>query len=232
MKIDDDTLKRTYRGYGASRRPPNRKRCPSPAAIARSFEPSCSMRRKKRIVDHISECALCHDEFMIFLELKRSEALEDLVEDPTAVEHRRSGKEEARWLGRFPIWRYACIVLGIGLALSSYVLLVRQINPPGIVRTVASDIVLLHPKPDQKISSSVLFRWRRSPASEYYVVELFDEQLLPVWSSDIVHDPEIRLPGAVWSRLLSGRSYYWMVTGFAHESKAGESHLARFRIDR
>jgi hypothetical protein len=92
--------------------------------------------------------------------------------------------------------------------------------------------MLLSPKSGQTISSSILFRWRRTSDAEYYVVELFDEQLLPVWSSDVLRNPEVFLPQEVSARLLPDRSYYWMVTGFVQESKTGESPLVRFRIVR
>lgn len=232
MKIDHDTLSRSYREYAASQRPPDRKKCPSPAALARSFEPSYSNRKKKRIIDHISACAFCHDEFMMFMELKRSETTEDRTKDRLAIEDRHSGRKALRTLGRSPRWQFACVLLGICLALSSYLILVNQGDFSGSRRTQESGIVLLSPKVDQSISASIPFRWRTDSDAEYYVVELFDEQLLPVWSSDIVRDPKILLPREATSRLFAGRYYYWMVTGFAQESKIGESPLARFRIDR
>jgi hypothetical protein len=232
MKIDHDTLRKSYRGYAALRRPPDRKKCPTPAAIAGSFEPSYSIRKKKRIIDHISACAGCQDEFMMFLQLKRSETTEGCATDPVAIEDGHSGRYKTRALGRLPLWQYACVLFGMCLAVYSYVLLSQQADSSGSRQTRERDIILISPKADRTISSSILFRWRQNSAAEYYIVELFDEQLLPVWISDIVRAPEMRLPPNVSSRLLPDRPYYWMVTGFAQDSKIGESHLTRFKMAR
>ena len=232
MKIDRDTLRRSYRAYMASRRPPSREKCPSPEAIARSFKPSYPAWKKRRIIDHISECSSCRGEFMMFLELQRSETLEEQAQEHKPFETRPSGRERIRTLARSPLWQYACVLIGICLAATSFVLLVQQGSTSGTRRAHDSDIMLLSPKSGQTISSSILFRWRRTSGAEYYVVELFDEQLLPVWSSDVLRNPEVFLPQQVSARLLPDRSYYWMVTGFVQESKTGESPLVRFRIVR
>lgn len=214
MKIDDDKLKEIFQGYASSRRPLTRKGCPSPKAIARSFEPSASVRKKKRIVDHVSGCSSCHDEFMMFLEIQRREPASD------------------RLKSRPPLWRYASVLLGLGLVVTSVFVAVHQKELADIQRAAEAGIILLHPKADQSLSGPPVFRWQARSAADFYVLELFDDALLPIWTSDKVRDLQVPLPPQVTATLRPGKSYFWMVTAFSQGSKIEESHLGRFVIHR
>ena len=219
MKIDDDQLKEYFRGYTASKRPLTRKGCPSPETVASSFEPSASVHKKKRIIDHISGCSLCHEEFIMLLEIQKRE--------PDKVRAIRQERSD-----RTSLWQYACVLLGLGLVMMSFFVSVHQKEISIVERSAKTGLTLLDPKVDQSLSGPLVFRWQGRSVSDYYILELFDDALLPIWTSDRVREHHIPIPPEVYATLQPGRSYFWMVTAFLQGTKTEESRLRRFIIHR
>jgi hypothetical protein len=219
MRIDDDQLKEHLRAYTASKRPLSRKKCPSPETIASSFEPSASIRKKKRVVDHIAGCSFCHEEFMMLLEIQENEPA-------------KLGALSQRRPGRPPLWQYACVLLGLGLVMTSFFVSFRQKELSIIERSAETGLTLLDPKVDQSLSRPFVFRWQGRYVSDYYILELFDDALLPIWTSDKIQELQIPIPPEVYVTLRPGRSYFWMVTALLQGAKTEESHLRRFIIQR
>ncbi len=221
MRSEHSDLKELFQGYVASKKPASRQGCPSPEDIVRSFEPSAPKRMKKELVDHLSECSYCREEFAIALELRKSGPR------PLALQPAGSGPGK---LGQPALWQLACLLLGVSLAVSSLVLLVHQRELAETRRTGEAGLGLSFPKPGQKLSGPIVFRWQPTPDSDHYVLELFDEALLPVWTSDKIRDVQIPLPPAISSGLKPGKAYFWMVTAYSGEATLAESDLARFVI--
>ena len=219
MRIDDDQLKELFRGYAASRKPLTRKGCPSPEVLASSFEPSASVRKKKNIVDHISGCSSCREEFLMLFEIQWREPAR-----PEALSQRRSSRP--------PVWQYACVLLGLGLVMTSFFVSVHQKELSSIERSAERGITLLDPKADQSLSGSIVFRWRGRSASDCYILELFNEALLPIWTSGKIQELQIPIPPEVYTILEPGSSYFWMVTAFSQGAKTEESRLGRFVFHR
>jgi hypothetical protein len=229
MKIELDRLRALFRGYTASKRPPDRRGCPSPRAIAGSFEPSLSRRARKNIADHISECPFCREEFMIFLEARRSEAGAPVPEDRAISDQPRPlPRKRAGGSGLAVVWQYACVLIGLGLAISSFFMVIQQKHSSEVQRSRESEILLLFPRASQVITAPPIFRWRGSPTVDYYVLELFDEAMLPIWTSERIRGSQAPLPLDVFSGLHPGKSYYWMVTGFSLALRTEESGLSQF----
>ncbi|MGB8960185.1 MAG: hypothetical protein WCC00_14345 [Candidatus Aminicenantales bacterium] len=219
MRIDDDQLKELFRGYAASRKPLTRNECPSPEVLASSFEPSASVRKKKKVVDHISGCSFCREEFMMLFEIQKRE--------PSRLGVLSQGRSS-----RYPLWQYACVLLGLGLVMTSFFVSVHQKELSSVERSAERGITLLGPKADQSLSGSFVFRWRGRSASDYYILELFDDALLPIWTSGKIQELQIPIPPEVYTTLRPGRSYFWMVTAFSQGAKTEESHLGRFIFHR
>lgn len=226
-------LRKLYKVYAASRHPADRSACPSPHQLVRSFEPSFSRRSQKRIVDHISECSYCREEFMLLLEKRRSEdssAEKDSL-GPTDDRGRRF-QMNIRGLNGSLAWRWVAVVAGIGLALSSYFTVIRQRNPSAVQRANESRIIQLAPRSGQAMTGPLLFQWERNSKVDYYVLEMFDDRMMPVWASSRIREARLTLPTEVRAGLIPGRTYYWMVTGFTQDSLKLESGLAKFQLHR
>jgi hypothetical protein len=229
--MNNERLRELYGAYTTSQRPFHRRDCPSPRELVGSFEPSYSRRRQRRIVDHMSECPDCREEFMILIGMQRSEASEQDLPAQGRRDHRYSKDDSPRRYGSFA-WQTVAVMIGIGLALSSYLIVIQQNNPSGIQRANASTISLLAPRTGQTITRQPLFRWERNSKAEYYILELFDAQMMPTWSSARIRGHRLILPPEVASSLIPGGTYYWMVTGFTLDSERLESGLSLFRVQR
>jgi hypothetical protein len=129
-------------------------------------------------------------------------------------------------------WQYVAVIFGIGLAVSSYFLVIQQRPPSSNQRANGSGIILLAPGTGQTIRGPLLFRWERNPQADSYILEIFDAQMRPVWTSSRIHDSRLAPPQEAASLLIRGETYYWMVTGFALDSTRLESGLSSFRFRR
>jgi hypothetical protein len=230
MKVDDAILKELFQGYGTTRRSLDRKECPSPSEMVRSFESSSPIRKKKRIVDHVSECPFCREEFLLLFEIQRSSPSLSNIRDTKAHYGPQTGTPIRSEPNHLRFWQYACSLLGLGLVISSLFLIVKQKDLSEVERTARTELILLSPKTGESVSRPLIFRWRGRSAIDYYVLELFDEALLPIWTSDKIRDIQVQLPTPIISMLRPGRSYYWMVTSYSKGSETNESRLAHFRI--
>ena len=230
MNIDLDKLKRLFQGYTAAKKPRGRKGCPSAPELTESFEPSCSARRKKKVIDHIMSCPPCREEFMMLLERQRRESgsCEEAGQDtePDATTERAGHRGVRRSL----LWQYAGAVLGLGLIVVSLIFVKDQWDRSQALRGSQPQIILAAPRMGQAVSGPFTFRWKGQAHSDYYILELFDEALWPVWASDRITGSRLEIPTDILSRLSAKKTYYWMVTGFSGPAKTEESPLGRFRV--
>jgi hypothetical protein len=229
MKTELRGLKKLYQAYVISKRPPNRAKCPSAEAMAQIFEPSMSVRKKKKIVDHISDCSFCRNEFTILFEMRKFDTDNEAVGSFLIESPGRNSIRTKRRPNR-PIWQYACVLLGLGLAVYSVAILDIQNEVIDAQRAADADIVLTSPVHNKTLKDIIIFRWKAKKASDYYVLELFDEAYFPIWTSGNTYDDQVSLPPDIRAKLNQGRPYYWMVTAFIHDSQVGESALARFFV--
>ncbi len=226
MKTDHPDLRETYQAYASSHRFPGRKKCPSPQAIARSFAPKTPVRKKKKIIDHISACPMCREEFMMFFEHHKTPSSDPIADLPKPPGDIRKGL-------RYPaLWQGALALLGLSLIVYSFFFIGHRAEVSGTRQLVSSEITLLSPERELSLSSPAIFRWQATPGSEYYVVELFDETLLPVWVSDKTQDLQVQLPSKISLNLRPGQPYFWTVTAYIRGSACAESRLLRFDVRR
>ena len=226
MKSENRDLKELFQAFARSKGPEDRRNCPSVQDLADSFDPGASRRKKKRIIDHLSECGDCREEFRLYLELNRFSS-EDQRDLPRAVSAKasRTLRSSSRLL-----WRYAAIAVALGLVIAGFVLLKRGEIPEVVRNPAGTNIALVEPVSGSVRPEEVVFRWKELASAQHYVLELFDETLLPIWVSPPLREMETRLPEDIARALKAGASYFWMVSGYSGSSKIAESRLARFEV--
>ena len=230
MKIEYDDLKKLYQGYITSKIPGNRNKCPSPMALFNSFKSSTSLRNKKNIIGHITDCSFCREELELFLELQRYQTSSNTVNNATSLAAFSTDKlETVNSVKRF-MWRYACLLFGLALSISAYYLIVQINDLTEGKRANEPKVLLITPAHMHAFPKPLIFRWQEQSASQYYILELFDNSLLPVWTSQKILDVQIQLPDKVMSRLHSDNYYFWMITAFSSTHKISESELMRFLV--
>lgn len=226
MKIDNRTLADLYKEYIELNTSSLEDDCPSSESLANSFMPSASPREKNRIADHISHCRSCRDAFMILLQRQHCDA-------STAFEQDNGERKDhpnnifSKLMDISPFFRFSCVFVGL-LLITTSALIIIQNESSSTSRSGGAGINLIYPVTAHPKSEKLIFQWKKQPESEYYVLELFDEALLPVWTSQKADVLQAQLPDDVYSSLQSGKSYFWMVTGFSEDLKSAESPLTRF----
>lgn len=230
MNRDNDILQKAFLASAASQQPLNRKRCPSLETIAGSFEPRASKRTKKLIVDHLSKCSCCREEFRFYHDLQQLHRTLHQSEGEGSFIDSLDIPSEAGHPNTRPLWSYASILLGLAL-ISSVLLLFFQSTDISVIQRNQSTVVLLtYPLSSHDISEELTFRWKELPSAKEYVLELFDESLLPLWTSPRIQSLQFRLPPELNQKIAAGRRYYWMITAYSGPVKTGESKLTQFVV--
>lgn len=237
MRINDDNLKSIYKSYVLTRTPLSRRACPSSEEISNIFIDSGLKEEKEKIIDHITNCSYCVQEFDAFLEITRQE--QKLVEEINLflkTEDRPSpvSKKNTKKMMKFALaWKFALAsVIAVVLAGATFFITNGLIfnkktekrgDRPGQIRMLA-------PRSDHAFESPLLFRWNEIAERDYFIIEIFDESLSPLWKSAKVFETSYRLPPDVEGLMHKGRSYFWMVTVFFSNGLTRESHLEEFRM--
>jgi hypothetical protein len=234
MKIDIDGLKAMYPDYVRQKKPISLKDCPSPKKMVRLLRSGSSDKEATKIIDHISRCSLCFSEFEFLLEVFRKE--KDFLQE---VEKRLSESEglghgeklRRRILGWRLEWRLALIFAGLLLA-GFFVAKFLIFQPSEVYRSGSlTDIKLLEPTGDEVSRAALVFRWEKVSHTEYYILELFDQALAPVWNSDrITQEESIALPEELITALEVNRVYFWMVTAYLENGEKISSPLQKIKL--
>lgn len=226
MKSANRDLRELFQAYVDSQETTIGKRCPSLKVLSDSFEFDTPGRKKKKVIDHLSECSTCREEFRLYFDLQKFPLGErhagDYGETDVADKFRR---QKALF-----IWRFATIVVGACLIFSSIMLFIKDAEISETERAGAMGIMLVSPVRSLAGSEGLVFRWEAFGDAQYYIVELFDEDLLPVWVSPPVKEVYIQPPAELCANMGAGAVYFWMVTAYSNAAKIGESRLARFKV--
>jgi hypothetical protein len=199
-------------------------------ALSISFGSPTSIRNKKEIIDHITECSFCREEFEILLDLHKWQAsFSTLTSENSSTDSTKPKLGAANSVKRI-IWRYAYFLFGLVLILTANYLIIQRNSISEAMRTSEQRILLFAPARVHIFPKPLIFRWEAQPPSQYYILELFDNSLLPVWTSQKLFDIQTQLPVEVLSRLQSGNFYFWMITAYSSTQKISESELLRFLV--
>jgi hypothetical protein len=227
MNLRNDDLKRSYRSFIDSRIPENRKDCPPLEELVSFFELRGRTGGKLKIVDHVTRCSACAQEFEFLLELRRHQ---QKITSQLPV-----GRPVKRFFQSFPasidgtnlFWRFSSVLVGMLLVIASLTVILQKGSRLAEMRAVRSSLALLKPASGQSVMPPLKFAWERLPGAETYVLELYDEALLPLWKSPETSLTHFVLPLEETERLLPGHRYFWIVTAFCEGERISESGLSQ-----
>jgi hypothetical protein len=242
MRIDSDDLKALYQAHVRSKTLSSLKDCPSPKKMMRLLRSKSSAKEATQIVDHISRCSSCFCEFEFLVDVLRKEKefireVEQLVQSREARVGRKADCRTIFGLrmGWRPLlsrlsWRTAFFLAGFVLAgfLVSKLVLFRA---PEKYRTgTSAGFELIQPVAKRIPRSSLVFKWEEVEDSEYYILELFDQALTPIWKSGKINEKFAVLPEGLTRMLETDRSYFWMVTACKTTGEKITSRLEEFSL--
>ncbi|MHB8093584.1 MAG: anti-sigma factor [Candidatus Aminicenantales bacterium] len=233
MTIDDKNLRGLYQSHVAEESPMTREACPSVDRLLESFDADCSREAKDSIVDHISHCALCAQEFDFIRRLRAQEKAltEDLEKIKVASEAKIRKAEKARLpFFRRLAWKYAPI-LAVIIAIIGGVIFLHQGRDMKIGRGKQFlPLSLIQPLGRATESLPLVFKWQGIKGGEFYKIEIYDEALRLIWESPKAAATELALPPSVQTQLTRSKTYFWCVTAFGQGVKIGESEVRPFQI--
>jgi hypothetical protein len=230
MKYDDDHLRAAFLAGTATQRPRDRQDCPTLESLATSFEPGASKRKKRQIIDHLSKCSFCQEEFEFYHELQQFHyELQIENEEDDHAEASGSCPKGSHSHIR-PLLSYVSLFLGFIIISSVLILLFKNVNIFEIERSKPSAVILAYPTSSHHMIEELIFKWKDYPSAQYYVLELFNDSLEPLWTSSPIQGLLIRLPHEMGDEIKPGSHYYWMITAYSGPSKIGESKLTQFVI--
>jgi hypothetical protein len=229
MKINRKDLKELYRDYLEDNPPVSRAKCPSPQDITACIRGKGSKKTRAQIIDHIFQCGYCREEFHFILETIREE--KNFIHDLSTIIQERGLRKKDKINPLFPLrlsWLYSLILM-IGLVMITF--LVKNISEERKYRGGNSQLLMLiSPKKNTSLGKQLKFEWRPVQKSDYYILEIFDEALYPIWNSDKITVNHTLLPEKITNTLKEQKTHYWMVTAFLSDGKTIESRLQKFTI--
>lgn len=230
MKINHKDLKRLYRNYLDDIQPISRANCPSPKDILDCLRNKYSKKKKNLILEHIVQCSYCYEEFKFVQETVRAEEkfIIDLQGLCPEKKQRRKNKFYLQAISFRPVWIYGLILI-TGAVLVS--LLVRNISEEQKYRgNETHAVTLISPTAKTEQKAQLEFKWKDVHKSEYFILEIFDETLYPVWTSDRIKENQVILSKETTDILSKQKPYYWMVTAHLSDGKTIESRLQGFFV--
>jgi len=231
MKISFKDLKRIYRDFIMEKTPLSRKDCPPQEDLIKFSRSKLSEKQKSKIIDHITQCSYCVQEFKFILQILKDE--KNLIEEIGKVLRAKGDPLITRRNKKifFPIlsWKYVSLFIGAIIIIFTVIIFTnlekREYRGPNL-----RQIYLIEPVNKKYSKSSLIFKWDSVKSSEYYVLELFDQTLYPVWKSQRIFKTQVALPREIANRLKENKTYFWMVTAFLHQGGKIESRLEKFTL--
>jgi len=231
MKINSKDLKRIYRDFIMEKTPLSRKNCPPQENLIKFSKSKFSKKQKSKIIDHITQCSYCVQEFEFILQILKDE--KNLIEEIGKV--LRTEREPLTTRGKkrmfLPIlsWKYVSLFVGAIIIIFT-VIIFTNLEKREYRGINLKQIYLIEPVNKKYSKSSLIFKWDSVKSSEYYILELFDQTLYPVWKSQKIFKTQVVLPLEIVTQLKENKTYFWMVTAFLHQGEKIESLLEKFTL--
>jgi hypothetical protein len=227
MGMSDIEIGRIYRAYVAGKIRASRRNCPPIKDVREAFEGKTRRAAKDRIVDHVSDCAYCAQEFEFIRAVRARER--ELDEGIRGIARLR--RPALMFLSR-PLWNYAIGIAMIAIVLSG-ILLFRGNGPRDEWRNGSVAIPEARgPSGHIDTPSRLIFRWKPVAGATSYIVEIDDESLRLIWESPPVMTSAALLPEPLKESFSGDKKYYWSVTALDSEGRIGESRFEVFSVDR
>jgi hypothetical protein len=227
MKTNNPELKRAYRAYVQSRPAAGRTNCPSPEEIWVLLRSGGRRRRKARMMDHVTNCSACFAEFEAFLGILRAEGR--FIANVQTNSRDRIARAPRSWRRKYaPAFATLIMVVAAVTVLSTRWLgVAKKSEERG---RVSGQLRLFTPGTNRALRVPLVFKWEKVPRVEYYIVEIFDGSLLPLWKSPPVTRDFCSIPQTVEKKMRRGTSYFWMLTAIQQDGTKSESSLEIFTL--
>ena len=235
MKIDNEALKYYYKSFLEEISPPTRVNCPSPELLLKSLRFRISKRKNRKIIKHLFSCVHCSREFEFMIETIKKEKETDqeigqlFLQSPD--EKKPSKRNNSVPVSSIPK-KLSYLTTGIVIIVLFSIFMLKTQKVPQFRRTRASPLQIVFPNEIKLQLPQLYFKWDTGQKSDYYIIEIFDETLLPIWRSDKLTISPFYPTEDLLVRLEYEKTYFWMVTSYGKNKKISESRLVDFFLNK
>jgi hypothetical protein len=240
MKIKHNELQKLYKAYIMDRIPQSQKKCPPQKEIVNFFRLKLSENRKSKLINHITNCCYCAQEFEFILQtLREQENLSKEIgrlfcsknkskEIEKGIKKDSPQSAKKRWIF-FPAlsWKYVLPIFIVSIIISALIIF-KKPEKTEFRDEHLYQISLIEPINGKYFKPSSVFNWTEIKNSAYYILEIFDETLYPVWESNKISKNHYALPEETVKKLIKNKTYFWMVTVYFSDGRKIESGLEEF----
>lgn len=242
MKINYKDLQKQYKAYIRENSILSRKNCPSIKKFINFFKSKMSEKQKTKIIDHVTNCYFCAQEFEFIFQILRY--VLKLNEEIASVLRSKNDRKTIKKVAKsnisnqrkkqkifFPMlsWKYTSLIIGTAIIISALIILYNSGKKEyrGINH---NQLYLIEPVDGKYSKSLLLFKWNKFKGSDYYILELFDETLFPIWKSNKIFKNHIILPNEIAKSLNENKTYFWIATAFLPNGRKIESEIGEFTL--
>ena len=221
MKLNNIDLRQIFLANIEVNIPSTRKECPSPKKLLRLFRAKKSEKEKTQIIDHITSCYHCTHEFELILKtLRYEEDMNQVVQNFLETKKRKAPVHRVSW-------RFVPLLAGISILCVIITVLVIPNRYKSLENRAFAlpQVNLLLPQEKNTLKSSLFFQWEDVKDSEYYTLELYDETLYQIWTSNNIFENKYILSKEIFPRLETNKTYFWMISAFFPNGRKMESQL-------
>jgi len=231
-KLDNTAIKQLYNSYLEGISDISRVNCPSPETLLKSIRQNQSTMRNRRLIRHLTRCIHCSKEFEFIANIVREES--NLNCQLGSTINTRELEPRALKPNRFRFssfhLKYVFIFASISIVFFAGVKIFKSQSHYLYRRARASPLHLIYPDNSSLTKSKLYFNWYDSLETGHYVIQIFDDTLLPIWNSQKIKD-KVYIPSAsLLSKLNTNTRYFWMVTAYDISGKRIKSRLNDFTI--
>lgn len=226
MKLSENDLRQIFLGIIEESPQISNTKCPSPKQLLQFFRANKSEKEKTRIIDHVTSCSPCAQEFKFILKTLRYEKdMNEVAKKMLEVKKRKAPIQRLSW-------KFAPLIIGFSILCIIFTVWVIQNRYIGLKyrASLPSQINLYFPQENNISKSSLFFQWEDLNNSEYYTFELYDETLYQIWSSNKIYENSYSIPRELRTRLDANKTYFWMITAFFPNGRKMESQLKEILI--
>lgn len=255
MKTNDRDLKNRYKAYIRTKSSDSRRKCPSREDLAKAFDPKTGKMQKTRIIDHLSVCHHCTEEFETLRQIFN--ASRDMAIEVDGILSKESGSGASirkvgrvvnemrrpfsvsitRFASRYLTWVAAMIIVITGIVLISrwpgFLFQEHKVRGPEKAKILLhrpGEGSRIHKPVNSKPGDFPIFNWNEYPEAEYYVLKFYNEALILLYQSQRISANRFTVPPEAFEKIEENSICFWMVKAYSGSEKIAESDLWSFKL--
>lgn len=235
-KISHFELKKLYSEHSKFSNQFYTKDCPPIETIHGCLRSEISKKAKTKVIKHVISCYDCFREVKFISRIIEEETkltfrigTELKKKNSTELEIKKKKIEQKFSFPKLN-WHYASIII-FSLFVVSIIVMTINKNPPleKYRGENLSGYELIIQSNSINSSNEIELTWESIPFSKYYIIEIFNESLYPIWKSNKIHSNQLAI-NPISLNIRKSNKYFCIITAFLSKNKKLESRLQEIKL--